>query len=90
MLPRDVAAHADNGGESIVAGRAIDQHAKAGVGKACAGIFHHRMNHVAVAALDQHIGERSLSDVALGDGEQVLLAFRGRRAINVPSWRRSD
>ena len=75
MRSRDVAAHADNGREIVVAGGALDQHAKAGVGKPGADILDHRMNDLAVAAFDQHVGHRFAQRLALRDGEQVALAL---------------
>ena len=75
MRTRNIAAHADLGRQVVVAGRALDQHAKAGVGEARAGILDHRMHDVAVAAFDQHVGHRFAQRSALRDGEQVLLAF---------------
>ena len=75
MLPRDVAAHADFARQRIVAVRAGDQGAEAGIGEAGAAVLHHRMHHVAVAALDQDVGHGFAERVALGDGVEVLLAL---------------
>ncbi len=63
------------GRQRVVAGRALDQHAEAGIGEARAGILDHRMDDVAVAAFDQHVGHRLAERAALRDGEKVLLAF---------------
>ncbi len=58
MRTRNIAADADNGGEIVVAGGALDQDAEAGVGKSRAGIFDHRMNDLTVAAFDENIRHR--------------------------------
>ena len=58
MLPRNVAAQADFAGQRVVAVRAMDQEAEAGGGEAGAAVLHHRVHHVAVAALDQNVGDR--------------------------------
>ena len=75
MRPRDVAAHADFARQRVVAVRARDQDAEAGIGEAGAAVLHHRMHHVAVAALDQDVGHRFAERVALGDGVEMLLAL---------------
>jgi hypothetical protein len=75
MRTRDVAAHADDGRKIVVAGRALDQHAKAGIGKARADILDYRMNDLAVAAFDQYVGYYFAQRTALRNGEQVLLAL---------------
>ena len=61
--------------QSIVMGGAIDQHAEAGIGKARAGIAHYRMDDVAIAALDQHVGHRLAQRRAPRDRQQMLLAL---------------
>ena len=77
MLPRNVAAQAHFARQRIVAVRAMDQKAEAGVGEARAAVLHHRMDDVAVAALDEHVGDRFAERAALGDGVEVLLALAG-------------
>src|SRR5262249_21928550 len=78
MGARDVAAGADRGGEQVVAGRAGDQAAEAGVGEPGAGVAGDRADHLAVAALDQDVGDRLAQRLALGDGQQMLLALAAR------------
>ena len=63
------------GRQDVVAGRALDQHAEAGVGKPGADVSHDRMDHVAVAAFDQNVGHRFAERLALRDGEKMLLAL---------------
>jgi len=75
MLARQVAPGADLQRERIVAGRALDQHAEAGIGKAGAGIPGDRVGHVPVAARDQHVGYYLAQRLALGDGGEMLLGF---------------
>ena len=75
MRARNVASQPDLGRQGIVVGGAIDQHAEAGIGKARAGIAHHRMDDVAIAALDQHIGHRFAQRRAPRDRQQMLLAL---------------
>ena len=61
--------------QRIIAARALDQHAEAGVGKARAGIPGDGMHDLPIAARHQHLGDRFAQGLALGDGGEVLLAL---------------
>ncbi len=56
-------------------GGAVDQHTEAGIGETRARIAHDRMNDLAVAALDEHVGHRFAQGPPPRDREQMLLAL---------------
>ena len=62
--------------EHLVADRTLDQGAERRAGEARAGVLRDRAHHVAVAALDQHVGDGLAQRAALRDREQMLLAVR--------------
>jgi hypothetical protein len=83
MLVRDVGPQPELLGEHVVAGRALDQHAEAGVGEARAVVLRHRADHLPVAAHDQHVGHRFAQARPPADGEQVARALGLRIADEV-------
>ena len=87
---RDVAPEADHRGQVVVAGRALDQHAEAGIGKTRAAVLDHRVDDLTVAALHQHVGDRLAQRFTLRDREQVLLtlaAGTGEEGVLVQAFR---
>ena len=77
MVPRDIAACAHPERQRVVAVRPRDQLAEPGIGKAGAGIDRDRSHDVAIAAVDQDVGDGDAQGLALRDGEQVVLALAG-------------
>ena len=55
MPARNICADPDALSKRVVARRALDQHAEAGVGEASAVVLRHRMHHLALAARHQHV-----------------------------------
>ncbi len=78
MVPRYVAAASDLEGEDDIVLAALDQAPEPGIGKPRAGIRRDRADHLAIAARDEHIGHILMQGPALGDGQQMRLAFRSR------------
>ncbi len=93
MRTRDVAPHADDGREVIVAGRAIDEHAEAGVGKTRTAVLDHRVDDLAVAAFHQQVGDCLAQRFALRDREEVELALAagvGEEGAFVQTFRQAE
>ena len=62
----------------VVALGAVDQPGKAALGQLRAGIVDGRLDHLVIAALDQHVGDGIGEHLAPGDRHQMRLALAAR------------
>ena len=77
-MPRNVRTQADAGREVVVALGAVDQPRKTALGEFGAGVVDRALDHLVIAALDQHVGDRAAQHLAGRDRHQMRLALAAR------------
>jgi hypothetical protein len=75
MLPRQIGPRSHQHRELVVADRALEQHAEAGMGDARRGVPRHRVGDLLLTARHQHVGHRLAEVLALRYRQQMLLAL---------------
>jgi hypothetical protein len=75
MLPRQIGSRSHQHRELVVADRAFEQHAKAGMGDARRGVPRHRVGDLLIAARHQDVGDRLAEVLVLRYRQQMLLAL---------------
>ena len=74
-MARNVRTQADAGRKAVVAFGAIDQPCETALGEFGAGIVDRALNHLVIAALDQHVSDRAAQHLAGRNRHQMGLAL---------------